>query len=79
MDNSLARHLALTVHRSKEGLDHVLELLQNHCDDTDINSFRAGIAVVDGKYQALLKLIFAGHPGLEHDLDEKRTKFGRPL
>jgi glutathionyl-hydroquinone reductase len=79
MDPALARHVALVVNRSKQGLDDLMELLHNHCDDVEIGSFRTGIAMVDQKYQALLSLVFSNHPTLEQDIGDKKKRFGRPL
>jgi hypothetical protein len=79
MDIALARHVALTTHRSKQGLDDLIELLQNHCSNNESANFRSALAVVDQKFESLLNMVFTGHPGLEQDIAEKKKKFGRPL
>jgi hypothetical protein len=79
MDNALARHVALAAHRSKQSLDDLVDLLQNHCNKGEGDSFRSGLAVVDRKFDSLLKMVFADHPGLEQDLADKKQKFGRPI
>jgi len=79
MDNALARHVALAAHRSKQGLDHLSELLQNHCTNSELESFRSALAAVDHKFEALLQKVYGDHPGLEQDISEKKQKFGRPI
>lgn len=79
MDNALARHVALAVHRSKQSLDDLIQLLQNHCDTRESESFRSALAVVDRKFDTLLNLVFGDHPGLEQDIADKKQKFGRPI
>jgi hypothetical protein len=79
MDNALARHLALATYRSQQGLDDLLELLQNHVDNAEEEGFRAAIAEVDQKFKALLDRLRADHPGLEQDIDDKKRRFGKPL
>jgi len=79
MDNALARHVVLATHRSKQGLDDLVELLQHHCTNGESESFRSALAVLDQKFGSLLKMVFAGHPGLEQDIADKKQKFGRPI
>ncbi|HEX3971481.1 MAG TPA: hypothetical protein VHX19_09160 [Stellaceae bacterium] len=79
MDNALARHVALATHRSKQGLDDLIGLLQNHCSVSEIENFRSALAVVDQKFASLLEMVFADHPGLEQDITEKKQKFGKPI
>jgi hypothetical protein len=79
MDAALARHVALVACRSKQGLDDLMELLQNHCDVGEIVGFRTGIAAVDQNYRALLSLVYADHLALEQDINDKKERFGKPL
>lgn len=79
MDNALARHVALAGYRSQQGLRDLLELLQNHCDQAEFETFRNGVELVDQKLQVLIDMIFGDHPGLAQDIAEKTQKFGRPL
>jgi hypothetical protein len=79
MDNALARHVALATYRSKQDMDDLLELLRRHRDNPEGESFRVAIAEVDRKFQVLLDMLHADHPGLEHDIAEKKQKFGKPL
>lgn len=79
MDNALARHVALSGYRSKQGLHDLLELLQNHCEPAESASFRAAVSAVEQKIQSLFDTIFANHPGLKADLDDKARRYGKPI
>ena len=79
MDNALARHVALAAHRSKQSLDDLIELLQNHCNNGESESFRSALAVVEHKFNSLLNMVCADHPGLEQDISDKKKKFGEPI
>jgi len=79
MDNALARHLVLATHRSKQGLDDLVELLQHHCTYSESENFRSALVALDQKFDSILKMVFADHPGLESDIADKRQKFGRPI
>lgn len=79
MDNALARHVALTAYRSKQGLEDMLEMLQRHCDPAEYETIRNGVALVERGFQTLLDRVFADHPGLKSDIGQQTQKFGRPL
>ncbi|HEY1506227.1 MAG TPA: hypothetical protein VGF92_18115 [Stellaceae bacterium] len=79
MDNALARHVALATNQSKQRLDDLVELLQHHCTNTESESFRSALAMLDQKFEALLKMVFVDHPGLEQDIVDKKQKYGRPI
>lgn len=79
MDNALARHVALSGYRSKQGLRDLLELVQNHCEPAECESFGAAVAAVDQKIQSLFDTIFANHAGLKADIDDKAQRYGKPI
>jgi hypothetical protein len=79
MDTALARHVVLAGHRSLEELQDLADFVQNHCSQSECDEFHLGVLRVEQKIQALLTLIFANHPGLQQDISEKITKYGKPL
>jgi hypothetical protein len=79
MDDALARHVALAAYKSRQTLTDLVELVQNHCDQSETEKLRAAVAFVDPKIQTLLKLVFTNHPGVQQDLAEKTAKYGKPL
>lgn len=79
MEDALARHVALAGYSSLRGLDDLAELLQNHIGASEYQNFRAAVASVDPKVQALLDLVFANHPGLRQDIAAKTAKYGKPI
>jgi hypothetical protein len=79
MDDALARHVALAGYRSRQGLDDLAELLQNHISASEYENFRAAVASVDQKMQALLNIVFANHPSVQQDIAETTAKYGKPI
>jgi hypothetical protein len=79
MDNALARHVALAAYKSRQELNNMAELIQNHGSSSEAGELRAAAALVDMKIQALLNLAFENRPGLQRDLVEKTAKYGKPL
>jgi hypothetical protein len=79
VDSDLAKFIALTAFRSSADLGNLVPFMKEHCDnDAEYREFALAVAAASAEiHKLVLQKVFALHPELEVDFEEKLKKFGR--
>lgn len=79
MEKELAKFLAVTAFRSAADLGNLVPFLQE-CDEAERREFGIALATASAEInRQVLQKIFALHPDLADEFDQKIQKFGRPF
>ena len=77
MEIHLARHIVRVTFRSWGLITDLIPLLKRHCEPDEYEVFKKAIGTLSGDFSTeLLKKVFAAHPELEKEVDEKLKKYG---
>jgi hypothetical protein len=76
MDRELAKHVVISAFRSMRELTDLLEMLKEHCEATEYDSYLRGIGDVCAHIGTdLIDKAMAGHPDLKSELEAKMKKY----
>lgn len=80
MDINIARHVIRASFRSGQELENLLGFLKNHCDPSEYKAFATAIATAVASIQLeIVNRVVSLHPGLEDEMENTISKYGRYL
>jgi hypothetical protein len=78
MDRELAQMIAMTAHRVRAELGHLMPLLREHGDGKADDDVRQAIATAVYEIGVVADKVFEQHPELGSQAETRRNKYGRP-
>jgi hypothetical protein len=77
LNEDLARHVAQVAFRASADLNDLLPLIREHATEQEYESFLVAISAISGDIAfKLLKRLYAAHPGMEAEFDERIARYG---
>lgn len=77
MDLDLVRHVAVKGFSAMSKLTALLDLLRNHCEPEEYESFRRAIASCAANISIeIIDRALTPHPALEREIEERVQKYG---
>jgi hypothetical protein len=78
MNQDIAKLLALTVFQSSSQISGIIPLLKENCSEDEYKPYLVSIASISAEINfQILNKIFAEHPEIKKEFDEKIKKYGR--
>jgi hypothetical protein len=76
MDKDLASHVVRVAFRSATQLSELLPLLENHCTESEYDTYEKAIADIVGRIGIdLVHRVYAAFPGLEQEFKNRLEKY----
>lgn len=77
MNQELARHVAHVAFRASAKLNDLLPLIREHATEAEYKAFLVAISAISGDIAfKLLRNLYAEHPQIEAEIDERISEYG---